>query len=210
MADVHEFVARSSRWRALRHNRDYVADLRAHAGGPPPLELAPFRLRTANEGGPRGRAMGPARVGGPVGGYGGLAVLGRRVDAEGRVPGDGRCGPGAHSRTARRGRRGADGTFTSRRDARAEDCSRSEGRAGPRGRYGCRRRRAVRPCRDDSARPECGGFVCGRFASWEVVVGRPAVLPTVSGIWKGWGTNGGAYAPRRCRVHGRRAVLLAC
>ena len=45
MGDVRELVTRSSRWRALRHNRDYVADWRAHAGGPPPLEPAPFRLR---------------------------------------------------------------------------------------------------------------------------------------------------------------------
>ena len=45
MGDVVEFVTRSSRWTALRYNRAYVADWRAHAGGPPPLEPAPFRLR---------------------------------------------------------------------------------------------------------------------------------------------------------------------
>ena len=58
MQDVHEFVTRSSRWTALRHNRDYVADRRAHAGGPPALEPAPFRLCTQTR-----AVLGAARCG---------------------------------------------------------------------------------------------------------------------------------------------------
>ena len=46
MRDVVEFVTRSSRWTALRHDRAYVAGRRAQAGDPPPLQTVPFRLRT--------------------------------------------------------------------------------------------------------------------------------------------------------------------
>ena len=46
MEGVSAYVLRSSRWTALRHDRGYVADWRAHAGGPVPLEPAPFALRT--------------------------------------------------------------------------------------------------------------------------------------------------------------------
>ena len=46
MEEVQEFVVRSTRWRALRHDRDYVADWRAHSGWPPPLEAAPLPVRT--------------------------------------------------------------------------------------------------------------------------------------------------------------------
>ena len=46
MEDVREYVIRSSRWTALRRDRDYVADWRAHVEGPGPLEPAPFRVRT--------------------------------------------------------------------------------------------------------------------------------------------------------------------
>ena len=66
MGDVWEFVARSSRWRALRHNRDYVADWRAHAGEPP-LEPAPFHLRTqtiADLGAERSGGLEPLSVAG--------------------------------------------------------------------------------------------------------------------------------------------------
>ena len=45
MAKVQEFVVRSTRWRALRHDRGYVADCRPHCGGPPPLDAAPFPVR---------------------------------------------------------------------------------------------------------------------------------------------------------------------
>ena len=46
MENVREYVIRSSRWTALRRNRDYVADWCAHDDGPPALETAPYCLRT--------------------------------------------------------------------------------------------------------------------------------------------------------------------
>ena len=46
MEDVREYVIRSSRWTALRRDRDYVADWRAHCGERQPLEAAPFPVRT--------------------------------------------------------------------------------------------------------------------------------------------------------------------
>ena len=46
MGDVLDSVTLSSRWGALRHNRDYVAEWRAHAGEPALPEAAPFRVRT--------------------------------------------------------------------------------------------------------------------------------------------------------------------
>lgn len=46
MENVRKYVLRSARWTALRHDRDYVSDWRAHAGGPAALEPAPFAVRT--------------------------------------------------------------------------------------------------------------------------------------------------------------------
>ena len=45
MENVSKYVLRSTRWTALRHNRDYVAYWGVHAGGPAPREPAPFAVR---------------------------------------------------------------------------------------------------------------------------------------------------------------------
>ena len=45
MTDVAEPGGGKRVWRELRSNPDYVADWRAHAGEPEPLEPAPFPLR---------------------------------------------------------------------------------------------------------------------------------------------------------------------
>ena len=122
MGDVVEFAVRSIRWNAPRQDGAYVADWRAHAGGPRAPAAALFSLRTQ-----RSADLDTARWGvlaweDPCTGMPASPFWFDEAMPEGRfVELDDADAP--HSRAARRCRRDAEGTSFPRWRARSEDCA---------------------------------------------------------------------------------------